>query len=620
MNDNLLEYHQVLNFCTAQTMEEEQYSNREDAFTHYILSQIATKVASENFVVCHASLKNTIGSYIGEIFAYNESPNEEVLTLFYTIYDATRSDAINVLTDTDIQYAWNRMQGFYDYAVRFNIDMIYEDDPAYEICHLIKENNDKYKIIRFYILSNCNIKKSEPKKLRIHDKETDTNIWDLKKLAGNLTDISDHVEINIKFDKDGDYNYTIPYIQMETANESNYRCLLMMFPAKLLYKLYKKWNTDLLLYNVRYWLTFKKSKRKHTNADIRDTLRNQPEMFLAYNNGITAIASDVELEPHGDSTMVSESEDEAKSLVTSGILKAITNFQIVNGGQTTASIFKAKEAEPQMIDLMSTFVQVKLIVISEKQNAAELASKISRSSNTQNAVKDSDFSVSEQFNTRMQELSKKVRVPNEKDELTYWFYERVRGQYEEEKSRIKHKDERDAFLTKYPKKFMFTKELMAIVRKSWDQVPCDAVKGAGTAYDIFISEIISNNYIPDESYFRETAALIMMHNFLKARPENKTYGNAKAPVAAYTIAYISYACLESNPLLHIWFKQIFSDKQQKAMDRTANRVYQLLSKMAEEQDGNTILSLSKRKDTFREMVRKMTGDDIYNARMILDED
>lgn len=615
MNDNLLEYLHLLNENTAQTMETEQIASREDAFTHYVLSQIATKVAAENYEVVHCNIKNAAGNCLGEIHAWNESPNGEVLTLFYTIYSAEGSD-VTSLSDSDVQYAWNRMQGFYDQAIRNAAVDMPKSDPAYEVCKTIDGHKDDYKIVRFYIISNCSIKKSAPKKIRVRDKETDCNIWDLKKLHGNLTDTSDHVEINIDFDDE--YKYNIPYIQMESTDHTEYKCLLMMFPAKLLYKLYKKWNTDLLLYNVRYWLTFKKTKRKHTNADIRDTLRNDPQMFLAYNNGITAICSDVELEAFGDATRVGEEDGVISSseMVTSGILKAIKNFQIVNGGQTTASIFKAKDSEPNNIILNSTFVQVKLIVIGPNQNVNELAGRISTCSNSQNAVKDSEFTVSSQFNTKMQELSRSIKIPNDRGDISYWFYERLRGQFEEEKSRIRRKDEVDAFNNKYPKPCRFTKETMAIARKSWDQEPWEAVKGAGTTYDTFISKVRESGLVPDETYFKETVALLIIYNYLKGRKENKEYKNAKAPVIAYTMAYLHYITFEDLDLEAIWNRQSLTADQKEGLDKMAGVMFRILNAFANE-DGTSVLSLSKRKSVFNDLTQKVSGEQMYALRRLM---
>lgn len=617
MNENLVEFFKDLDLNTAITMSNEQISSREVAFTTYVLSQIATKVGADNYEVVHASLKSNDGKCLGEIFAYNESANQEVLTLFYTIYDSSSTGETKVLTDSDIQYAWNRLQGFYERSIRGAYYDLDEQDPAYDISKIIDDHKNTYQTIRFYVLSNYCIKRSEPKKYRIRSKETDSNVWDLKKLAGNLTNTADHVEINIDFANDPDYNmYKIPYILM-TPDEQGYRCMLMMFPAKLLYKLYKKWNTDLLMYNVRYWLTFKKTKKKHTNADIRETLRNEKSMFLAYNNGLTAIATNVNLEEYNEKTVVGESDGDyiSNDFVSMGILKGIKNFQIVNGGQTTASIFKAKDSEGS-ISLNGAFVQVKLIVISENQNINELASKISKSSNSQNAVKDSDFSVSEQFNTKMQELSRSIKIPSDKGEISYWFYERIRGQYEEEKSRCRKKEDAEVFMSKFPKELRFTKESMAIARLAWKQEPYDAVKGAGTTYDMFISSIIDSGFVPDDVFYKETIALLIINNFLKARPENKSYKNAKASVITYAMAYLHYITFDTLNLLDIWEKQRLTNEQMKGLNYICEDVFAVLNELASAEE-TTVLSYGKRKNAFHDLCTKMPAEGLDELRKLI---
>lgn len=619
MNDFLNSYLKELETNTAITMENEQLSNRDLAFTQYVLSQIATKVGAENFVVTHAEIKDKAGKYLGEIFGYNESTNKEVLTLFYTIYKSPVEANKTALNGSDVQYAWNRLQGFYDRSIRGAYFDMQENNPAYEAAKAIYDNNSTYNTIRFYILSNTLIKRTEPKKLRVRTKDTDNNVWDLKKLAGNLTDNSDHVEINVDFENDSDYyNYKIPYIQM-TPNENGYKCLLMMFPAKLLYKLYRKWNTDILMYNVRFWLTFKKTKRKHTNSDIRETLRSEKSMFLAYNNGLTAIATGIKTEEYSQKTNVGENEPDkgfaSNDMISMGILKYIKNFQIVNGGQTTASIFKAKDSEDKL-SLNGAFVQVKLIVLSEEQNVNELAAKISRSSNSQNAVKDSDFSVSYQFNTKLQELSRAVKIPNDKGDISYWFYERIRGQYESEYSRCRRLEDKDVFNAKFPKKNKFTKEELAIVRTSWDERPCDAVKGAGTTYDTFITKIVEDAYIPDDVFFKDSIALLIIYHFLKSRPENKTYKNAKASVIAYTIAYAHYVTFSELDLNKIWSDQDITDNQKKGFNKLCELVFEKLNILANE-DGTSVLSFGKRKDAFKSMMDRISSQDVIAIRRLL---
>ncbi len=70
--------------------------------------------------------------------------------------------------------------------------------------------------------------------------------------------------------------------------------------------------------NVRSFL----SLRSTVNKDIRATILKDPEHFFVYNNGIAVTVEDMTLNDKGK------------------LLKA-TDFQIINGGQTTASLARA---------------------------------------------------------------------------------------------------------------------------------------------------------------------------------------------------------------------------------------------------------------------------------------
>lgn len=254
-------------------------------------------------------------------------------------------------------------------------------------------------------------------------------------------------------------------------------------------------------------------------------------------------------------------------------------------------------------------------MIGPQQSVNELASKISRSSNSQNAVKDADFSVSEQFNTTMQELSRRLVIPNDRGDVMYWYYERIRGQFEEERNRLKKKDEKDAFLTKYPKQCRFTKENMAIACMSWDMLPGEAVKGAGTTYDTFINGVISSGFVPDENYFKTIVGLQIIYNYLKSRKENKNYKNGKAPVIAYTMAYLHYITFEDFPLVELWETQQLNDDQKEALDEIAEMMFRMLSEIATE-EMTSILSISKRKGVFEEIKQKASGEELYTLRKL----
>src|SRR5690606_40392749 len=84
--------------------------------------------------------------------------------------------------------------------------------------------------------------------------------------------------------------------------------------------------------NVRSFLGV---SSRGVNKGIRDSLRETPQRFMAYNNGVVIVADDARL---------ARTEDGAIGLL------GLQGLQIVNGGQTTASIFFAKKKHPE-IDL-----------------------------------------------------------------------------------------------------------------------------------------------------------------------------------------------------------------------------------------------------------------------------
>lgn len=105
--------------------------------------------------------------------------------------------------------------------------------------------------------------------------------------------------------------------------------------------------------NVRSFLQF----TGKINKGIRKTINDEPHMFLAFNNGIAATADNIELDE------------------THRYIRHIRNLQIVNGGQTTASIFNT--AKKDKADISKIYVQVKLSVIKDSEQYANIVSRIS---------------------------------------------------------------------------------------------------------------------------------------------------------------------------------------------------------------------------------------------------
>ena len=184
---------------------------------------------------------------------------------------------------------------------------------------------------------------------------------------------------------------------------------------------------------------------------IRNTIQNEPEMFFAYNNGLTTTAESVET-------------DTARERI-----RSVTNFQIVNGGQTTASIFTATKKDKAA--LSKVYVQVKLTVI-PPERAEVVVPRISEYANTQNKVSAADFFSNHPFHLRIEELSRRIWAPSPVGGLreTHWFYERARGQYANAQANLTPAKLRE-FLAKNPRPQMFTKTDLAKFEYSMSMRP-----------------------------------------------------------------------------------------------------------------------------------------------------
>ena len=615
MKDEMEKY--LLEIEANTEAETKDYVNRAEAFTSYVLSEISEKINTSNYNLAHGVTKDSRTRAIGEIYGYNESDNGQVLTLFYTLYDTMAfKGEIHKAHEEDVQTAWNRMIEFYDKAVHnVVLDEMEKAHPLYDAAKTIFEHQDNYITVRLYILSNYSIRQTDIKKKtdKLKNKDFRKKACDIKFLFNCRDNESDHEPIDVNLTQD--YKYNIPFIKMSSA-QYGYQCYLAMFPAKLLYRLYREYNTDLLTHNVRYFLGFKKTKKRTTNADIKDTLMKNGELFLAYNNGVTAISTGIDAvkETKGVEVGDEDSTNKSTEYISTGIIDTIKDFQIVNGGQTTASIFMTKELG-KGVDLRGVYVQVKIIVIPQDyKEKNSFATNITRSSNTQNPVKFSDYSVNNNFNILMQDLSRKICIPNENNDYRYWFFERIRGQWEAEEARIKGEAAKDNFKQKYPKELRFKKETLARVQNCWMQKPFDSVKGEGTIYDNFITEINDEGFIPDEEYYKTSIALIIIYNYLSQRKENRLYEGEAACVKAYTMAYASYLMRDTMSLMDIWNRQCLTESQKQGFDILSDAIFSALKDLS---DIDAIKNWCRRKLSYEEFLNYEFNCDIQLVKQLL---
>lgn len=599
----------------AQDLDEEAqlYLNENNnslplAFAHSLTERLKDSLALDNYTIAYNVQKIIDGRIRGEIFGYALSSNEEVLTLIYVLYNDNAKNEIDSLRDIDYQTAINRMQGFYLLCCSGAVsESVTQDDPIYALADLLHEKaivtkrgrpslqeKNKLVTVRFLVFSNSFIKNFDIKKKRIKGRNLIPEVYDIARLYQLYGTDSDHRIIDINFE-DG-YNYKIPYIEMK-AQSFGYKCFMTMFPGKLLYRLYEEYNTDLLLNNVRYFLGFKGSVKNNANISIQDTLRTKKHMFLAYNNGIVALAGSVETNSHDDGTNV-DPENTVKDCVTTGIIKAIYDFQIVNGGQTTASLYYAKNtSSSEPISMTGVYIPVKIIVLGESEDKKTVAADVTKFSNSQSKVKYADFSASNPFNMRMQELSRDVHTKSGQK----WYYERLRGQYDQEYKKLQTAEDQRLFKSMYDKKErLFKKELLAKVWKCKLNTPYDVVKGEGTNYDIFLKYIIENNITPDEEYYKKSIALLILWNYIYEMPEVKNQGNCRAPLTAYTLSYILNSRGREFNLLKVWDDERPDEDLCQSIIKLSRAMMILLNKIADECQ-KSVLSCSKTVGTYQEV-------------------
>ena len=564
------------------------------AFTAYIMDEIAPMTNVNEHDTIHCLKRDKSERIQGEIHGYGISENEEVLYLYYSLYSSGAGTSASSLQRKDFDTAINRLQGFYNLAIRgAHLDVDQQSDE-YEVFKFIYDHQRGIMAVRLCVLSNSSIGDYSIRDIRIDGKNVEHDIWDIKKIYANLHSGMDHVAIDIDFEEDYS-NIKLPYIEMNSDN-FNYKCILTMFPAKLLYKLYHKYNTDLLAGNVRYFLKYKGKKDSNANIGIRQTLKdeNERQMFLAYNNGITAIARDVETDNFDRDTKVEDDGDSANDYISAGTIRKLLDFRIVNGGQTTACIFDTKRNDRQ-INYLGVYVTVKIIVLRDSNK--DLIQKVIRYTNSQSRIKPSDFSSGNRFNIALEALSRNITVPNEENRPSYWFYERIRGQYDIEKTKGSTKIERDYFTSCNSPKMRFNKETLAKAWVSWNQEPHEAVKGAATTYSYFMKPIEDSGYIPDEQYYKKSIVLLIIYNFILSRPETRTYGNGKAPIAAYVMAYLSMFTNNNLDFEKIWKRQDLSPEMKTFLNKLCEGIWNKFSTCAAV-NSQTILSYSKRKDAF----------------------
>lgn len=323
---------------------------------------------------------------------------------------------------------------------------------------------------------------------------------------------------------------------------------LAIISGDVLAKIYNQYRTLLLEKNVRAFLRNKSKVNQH----IMTTIKKTPEMFFSYNNGISTTASEVELKQTGRIQYITKLKD----------------WQIVNGGQTTASIACATGC-----DLSKIFVQMKVSVVKDKEKYKEIVKSISKCANSQTSIKLSDFDSGEENLIKLEQLSKEEIMPVSN---TKWFFERMRGQYTDTRASLGDLEEK-SFKTEFPKKQMLTKTDIAKVMTIWDMKPHLACNSREKCFASYMSALKRSQTTIDAAYWHKVVALSILYKDIEACFEKRCGQKGfKSRTTAYTLSAISYLTNQQLNLNFIWRNEKVQPQLEEVIEREVVKINDFL--------------------------------------------
>lgn len=357
---------------------------------------------------------------------------------------------------------------------------------------------------------------------------TTYEVWDQRRIIDAALPDRGSEDIHVDFGKwipDG-----LPCLVASGEDETT-RTYLAVIPAKVLAEVFDEYGSLLLESNVRTFL----SARGQVNRGIQATLAQEPERFLAYNNGLTTTATEVEL---GSSQQ-------------GATIRSLHRWQIVNGGQTTASLAHYLRSDrSRNVDGVS--IQMKLVIVSDSDSAAVVQS-VAKYANSQNRISAADLFSTHEFHVRLEQISRRLKAPAQEgmQYQTGWYYERARGQWENDRAARGSTGEQAKFELEYPKSQRITKTDWAKYDYCWNQHPDLVSKGAQSVFADYANKVDTQWTKDDgkgadaygDGYFRASIGKAVMYATLRGEVlKQDWYRSAPgylANIVAYAIARFS---------------------------------------------------------------------------------
>lgn len=560
----IAEYHREF-FKEISDLSDETGAFKEDSFFDYVTDYLveAGEIEHAERAYHRRSRGVRVDGYTGDPLEDAVSAESGTATLGLIVMDFSQEIDLVTLTNTEMQANFKRLRTFLEKslesAFRFSLE---PSDPGFGLADLIHSRWAKISRVNFYLLTNKQLS------ARVQGKQAESldgryiqyNVWDIDRFAKLEESGREREELTIDFSE-------LPSGPIRTllasAPSSPNEVYLTAVPGASLAQIYDRWGTRLLEQNVRVFL----QARSNVNKGIKRTIENEPGLFFSFNNGITATAEAVDIEhidgvPH---------------------LARVTNLQIVNGGQTTASVYAAFKAKQ---DLSDVYVQMKLSRVSPEE-AKNLVPRISEYANSQNRVSPADFFANHPYHVRIETMAKRILSPAKDDSFvqTYWFYERARGSYRDAQAYLTP-TKKSVFTRANPKNQVFTKTDLAKYLMVWTDTPHFVNRGAQKNFAAF-ANIIAKQWEADETqfselYFKSVVAKKIIFDETARIVQNREWyeaGGYRSQHVVLTIGLIAHAAKsmgKSVDFQKIWREQAVRGALQRALGQAADVVHEVL--------------------------------------------
>ena len=569
----------------ADIESDEAGASLEEKATEYLTGLLADVGETENVRVCTSIRHNKARQIQHKINGYVLSENLEEVTLFVTFFQ--ESNELRSFTREEVTRAANQSERFLKNMYNRYYDEIDESEPVFELARLLAEHGKALVRARIFILTNARLTSELEVPVRtLGNAVVQYQVWDLDRFYRLWSSKGRREPVEIDFMQFA--GQPLACLPMPVVNDDYQTCLAIV-PGTLLASLYAEHGARLLEQNIRSFLDF----TGNVNQGIRRTIRTVPHRFLAYNNGIaaTAAAADIRQLPEGGW----------------GIYR-LTDLQIVNGGQTTAAIFRTQRQDKDA-DIASVFVQMKLTVMRRPEEMEEMVPQIAHFANFQNGIHPADLSANNAFNRQLEKISRACWAPAlpPSTAQTRWFFERARGQYRVALNREASPARQKAFKHQNPREQLFTKEMVARMEHIWEGMPWMVARGAQKNYAEFFKRKMTgkkspdNAYVPDTVFFEDLIAKLILF-----QAADREYGRGATKIGdykfltvPYTLAWLNHVTGGQLDLVRIWKQQAVSE----AVRDVIRRVLPVIDRFLLDNAGSRLVSeRAKQEDCWKDLL------------------